>query len=260
MKSKDTLLLEQAYRRVYLKENLEQILPGLNFQQTTKKALKYQPFEGSQEQMPPMSYMETNENLSDPLEEGIWDRVKGLGSGIKAGASILGQNLKDKAVSALGGTPQQRSGETAGQAYAKAQQGSLKNSFIKKATKEIEDFKNDLKVMGIKQTDAELRTAGLTEIADKLKAMEDLVNFLQTQKASPSTQSSASSQSNTTTNTQASSNTQQQSVPNIPTSPVTPTNNASQQTPSSPSQRQRNAKGQFTSSKQAQPQQNNTQP
>jgi len=61
MKSKDTLLLEQAYRRVYLKENLEQILPGLNFQQVTKKALKYQPFDGSQEQMPAMSYMVVKE-------------------------------------------------------------------------------------------------------------------------------------------------------------------------------------------------------
>jgi hypothetical protein len=61
MKNKDQILLEQAYQSIYLKENLEQILPSLNFQQTTKKALKYQPFEGSQEQMPPMSYMVAKE-------------------------------------------------------------------------------------------------------------------------------------------------------------------------------------------------------
>ena len=61
LKKKDQILLEQAYLKVFLKESLEQILPTLNFQQTTKKALKYQPFQGNQEQMPPMSYMVARE-------------------------------------------------------------------------------------------------------------------------------------------------------------------------------------------------------
>lgn len=61
MKNKDQILLEQAYQSIYLQENLQQILPTLNFQQTTKKALKYQPFDGSQEQMPAMSYMVVKE-------------------------------------------------------------------------------------------------------------------------------------------------------------------------------------------------------
>jgi hypothetical protein len=125
------------------------------------------------------TYVSTNK----PLEEGIWDRLKGMGSGLKAGASVVGQNLKNKAVTALGGTVTASPSATTGQAYAKAQQGSLLNSFIKKSNKEIADFKNDLSKMGITQSDADLRASGLTEIADKIKAMEDLVQFLETQKA-----------------------------------------------------------------------------
>ena len=59
--NKDAKLIAEAYSRIFLKENLEKILPTLNFQQTTKKALKYSPFQGSQEQMPAMSYMMAKE-------------------------------------------------------------------------------------------------------------------------------------------------------------------------------------------------------
>lgn len=61
MPNKDQILLEQVYQNIYLKESLEQILPTLKFQQVTKKALKYQSFDGTQEQMPAMSYMVVKE-------------------------------------------------------------------------------------------------------------------------------------------------------------------------------------------------------
>ena len=61
MKDKDTILLEEAYKRIYIKESLEQILPTLNFQQVTKKALQYKFHQGSQEDMPPMTYMVAQE-------------------------------------------------------------------------------------------------------------------------------------------------------------------------------------------------------
>jgi len=123
------------------------------------------------------------EEAYNQVNEGIWDRLKGMGSGIKAGAGVIGQNIKNKAITTLGGQAPQGSGNTTGQAYAKAQQGSLLGSFVKKATKEIADFKNDLSKMGIKQTDADLRAAGLDEIADKIKGVEDLLAYLQNPQA-----------------------------------------------------------------------------
>ena len=123
------------------------------------------------------------EEAYNQVNEGIWDRLKGLGSGIKAGAGAVGQNIKNKAITTLGGKAPEGPQQTTGQAYAKAQQGSIFNSFIKKATKEIADFKNDLSKMGIKQSDADLRAAGLTDIADKIKGVEDLLAYLQNPQA-----------------------------------------------------------------------------
>lgn len=132
------------------------------------------------------------EEAYNKVNEGIWDRLKGMGSGIKAGAGTLTQNVKNKAITALGGKAPEGQQQTTGQAYAKAQQGSLLNSFIKKATKEIADFKNDLSKMGISQTDAELRQAGLTDIADKIKGVEGLLTYLQ----NPQTQQQPQQQQN----------------------------------------------------------------
>lgn len=123
------------------------------------------------------------EEAYDRVNEGIWDRLKGMGSGIKAGTGALTQNVKNKAITALGGKAPEGAQQTTGQAYAKAQQTSLLSSFIKKATKEIADFKNDLSKMGITQTDADLRKAGLTDIADKIKGVEDLLAYLQNPQA-----------------------------------------------------------------------------
>jgi hypothetical protein len=123
------------------------------------------------------------EEAYNQVNEGIWDRLKGMGSGIKAGAGTLTQNVKNKAITALGGQAPEGPQQTTGQAYAKAQQTSLLNSFIKKATKEIADFQNDIKKLGINQTDADLRAAGLTDIADKIKGVEGLLAYLQNPQA-----------------------------------------------------------------------------
>ena len=77
--------------------------------------------------------------------EGIWDRLKGIGSGIKMGVGTGLKNLGGKIV----GDPQFQNTQTMGQAYAKAQQSSLFKSFVTKAEKELNDFLNDLKKMGV---------------------------------------------------------------------------------------------------------------
>jgi hypothetical protein len=58
MKSKDQFLLEQAYMRIFLKEDvstLDELLPTLQWKQVTKQPKKYS-FVQSTEDMPAMSY------------------------------------------------------------------------------------------------------------------------------------------------------------------------------------------------------------
>jgi len=57
MKVKDQLLLERAYQSIYLKESttLEELLPSLQWKQTTKQPKKYV-YVNSTQGMPPMSY------------------------------------------------------------------------------------------------------------------------------------------------------------------------------------------------------------
>ena len=50
-------LIFERYKNIYLRESLDQILPSLQFKQVTKKPLKYKYFEGTQDQMPAMTYM-----------------------------------------------------------------------------------------------------------------------------------------------------------------------------------------------------------
>lgn len=58
MSVKDLKIISSSYQNMYLlNENLDQILPTLNFQRTTKKPLEYKFFEGTLDEMPPMSYM-----------------------------------------------------------------------------------------------------------------------------------------------------------------------------------------------------------
>jgi hypothetical protein len=124
--------------------------------------------------------------LENLYQEGIIDRLKGQGAGIKTGASVLGQKFKDKTVSALGGTPQKRSGETAGQAYSKAQQTSLLQSFKKKVEKEIQDFNNDLKSFKVNPDPVQLEK-DFPIIAQRLKEIDKLKSFLDNPSASNAT-------------------------------------------------------------------------
>lgn len=57
MESKDQQFLEEAYMSIYLKESttLEEVLPSLQWKQTTKQPKKYSPVD-STEDMPPMTY------------------------------------------------------------------------------------------------------------------------------------------------------------------------------------------------------------
>lgn len=57
MRTKDQQLLEEAYKSIYLKESttLEEILPSLQWKQTTKQPKKYS-YADSTANMPPMSY------------------------------------------------------------------------------------------------------------------------------------------------------------------------------------------------------------
>ncbi len=137
--------------------------------------------------------------LENLYQEGIWDRLKGQGAGIKAGASTLGQGLKNKAISALGGTPTKEPSNTAGQTYAKAQQSSLLKSFQSKIKKEIDDFKNDLKKFKVDPDEKDFSTTFPT-IAQKLQELDKLEKFLQnpTSEATPTDAPEATSEATPT--------------------------------------------------------------
>ncbi len=106
------------------------------------------------------------EAYSEVYNEGIWDRVKGLGAGIKAGVQTGGQKL-------FGGKPT----DTMGQSYAKAQQTSLLKTFVNKATKEIADFQNDLKKMGVSADLDDIRKTH-PDIAANIDKINNLVAYL----------------------------------------------------------------------------------
>ena len=121
------------------------------------------------------------EDAYSEVQEGIWDRLKGIGSGVKAGASVLGQNIKNKAVTALGGQATNAPTNTAGQAYAKAQQKSIFNSFLNKAKKEIADFENDIQKLG----NAGIQELNQThpEVEQTIKQIKQLLVYLGGQNA-----------------------------------------------------------------------------
>jgi co-chaperonin GroES (HSP10) len=114
-----------------------------------------------------------SEAYAQVVNETIGDRLKGIGAGIGAGLKQGAQNLAGKAASALGANVQ-TSGDTAGGAYANAQQTSLVNSFIKKAQKEIADFNNDVSKMGVNPNDEQF-----PEIKKQLDSVNNLIKFLQ---------------------------------------------------------------------------------
>ena len=161
--------------------------------------------------------------LENLYQEGIWDRLKGQGAGIKAGASTLGQGLKNKAISALGGTPTKEPSNTAGQSYAKAQQSSLLKSFQSKIKKEIDDFKNDLKKFKVDPDEKDFSTTFPT-IAQKLQELDKLEKFLQnpTSEATPTDAPEATSEATPTDAPEATSEATPTDAPEA-TSEATPT-------------------------------------
>ena len=115
--------------------------------------------------------------LEQLYQEGIIDRLSGQFKGVKAGTAQVLQNLGRKIYQKAGGEGMPEPSQTAGQSYAKAQQKSLLNSFIKKTNNEIEDFKKDLLAMGVSGDPEEIKRTHPI-IAQRLKQVESLLNYL----------------------------------------------------------------------------------
>ena len=121
--------------------------------------------------------------LENLYQEGIIDRLKGQGSGIKTGAGTILKNIG----SGLSGdkTPKQ----SAGKEYSKAQQTSLLQSFKKKVEREIQDFNNDLKSFKVNPDPVQLEK-DFPIIAQRLKEIDKLKSFLDNPSASNATPAS----------------------------------------------------------------------
>jgi excisionase family DNA binding protein len=139
--------------------------------------------------------MKNNDDLvlEQLYQEGIWDRLKGQGAGIKQGAGTILKNVGGKLTGDKGERPSARA------EYAKAQQSSLLKSFTQKVQKEIADFKEDLKVFKVDSNPDSLQK-NFPIIAQRLKEIENLERFLvsptqtaATQSAKPSTAQAVSS-------------------------------------------------------------------
>jgi hypothetical protein len=127
--------------------------------------------------------------LEQLYQEGIWDRLKGQGAGIKQGAGTILKNVGGKLTGDTGPRPSARS------EYAKAQQSSLLKSFLQKVNNEISDFKNDLKAFKVDPDPAELEKNWPT-ISQRLKDITELEKFISTQSSTKpeQTQSTTSAQ------------------------------------------------------------------
>jgi hypothetical protein len=129
--------------------------------------------------------MRNNDNLllENLYQEGIWDRLKGQGAGIKQGAGTLMKNIGGKLTGDTGDRPSART------EYAKAQQSSLLKSFIQKVQKEIADFNNDLKLFKVDPNPDTLQK-DFPIIAQRLEEIKNLEKFLTNpDKTTTSTQS-----------------------------------------------------------------------
>lgn len=107
--------------------------------------------------------------------EGIWDRLKGTGAGLK---SAIGTGIKNLGAKMTG---DKQTGPTMGQAYAKSQQKSIFNSFLAKAEKEIKSFEADIQKLG--KTDMDSLKKSHPEIEQKITAIKKLMVYLGGQKA-----------------------------------------------------------------------------
>ena len=128
--------------------------------------------------------------LEQLYQEGIIDRLGSQFKGVKAGGAQVLQNLGRKLYQKAGGEGMPEPSQTAGQAYAKAQQKSLLNSFIKKANNEIEDFRKDLLAMGVSGDPEEIKKTH-PAIAQRLKQVESLLNYLNNPSTTPAEEAPA---------------------------------------------------------------------
>jgi hypothetical protein len=128
--------------------------------------------------------------LEQLYQEGILDRLGGQFKGVKAGGSQILQNLGRKIYQKAGGVAIPAAAQTAGQAYAKAQQKSLLDSFIKKTSSEIEDFKKDLLAMGVSGDPEEIKKTHPV-IAQRIKQVESLLKYLKNPTSAPAAEAPA---------------------------------------------------------------------
>ena len=130
--------------------------------------------------------------LEQLYQEGIWDRLKGQGAGIKQGAGTVLKNIGGKLTGDTNNRPSAR-GE-----YAKAQQSSLLKSFVQKVKKEIEDFKNDLKIFKV-DSDPDSLERNFPIISQRLKEIENLEKFLANPNQTPNASTPNASTPNAST-------------------------------------------------------------
>jgi hypothetical protein len=128
--------------------------------------------------------------LEQLYQEGILDRLGGQFKGVKAGGSQILQNLGRKIYQKAGGVAIPAAAQTAGQAYAKAQQKSLLDSFIKKTSSEIEEFKKDLLAMGVSGDPEEIKKTHPV-IAQRIKQVESLLKYLKNPTSAPAAEAPA---------------------------------------------------------------------
>lgn len=107
--------------------------------------------------------------------EGIWDRLKGTGAGLK---SAIGTGIKNAGAKLTGQTP---TGPSMGQAYAQSQQKSIFNSFLNKAQTEIKNFEADIQKLG--GADLAALKKSHPEIEQKINAIKKLMTYLGGQKS-----------------------------------------------------------------------------
>jgi hypothetical protein len=117
-----------------------------------------------------------SEAYSQIYQEGIGDRLKGQAAGLGAYAK---QGLKNIGASIARGVGNEvePSNKTATNAFADAQQNSLIKTFIKKAQKEVDDFKKDMAAMGGDE-EAIKNDPNFSSAAQQIQQVTNLINYL----------------------------------------------------------------------------------
>ena len=118
------------------------------------------------------------------IDEGVWSQIKGLGKGLASGAVTGLQNVAAGAAKAVGVKVDDTNKQTMGQAYAKAQQGSMLKGFQTSAEKTINDFINDAKKMGVDLNDPNVAKL-FPEAATTFQNVQNLLKYVKNPAAAP---------------------------------------------------------------------------